>query len=73
MRLKRNLSNANEKSKSTIIFSRNKRETKIFKHYDLDSNYVDYRHDEIYHSRFYERKKRFKYTKFTNFDKNRIE
>ena len=46
---------------------------KTHKHHDLDQNYVDYRHDEIYDSKHYERKKRFKYSKLSSFDENRIE
>ena len=59
--------------KSTINFSRNERETKTHKHHDLDQNYVDHRHDEVYDSRHYEREKRFKYLKLSSFDENRIE
>ena len=59
--------------KSTIILSRNKRETKTHKHHDLDQNYVDHRHDEIYDSRHCEREERLKYSKLSNFDEDRIE
>ena len=62
-----------KKRKSTIILSRNERETKTHKHHDLDQNYVDHRYDEIYDSRHYEREKRFKYSKLSSFDENRIE
>ena len=68
---RQNVKNVKE-TKSTIILSRNEREAKTFKHQNLDQNYID-RYDEVYDSRFYEREKRFKYTKFTNFNKNRIE
>ena len=62
-----------KKKKSTIIFSRNERETKTHKHHDLDQNYVDHRDDEIYDSRHYEQEERFKYLKLSSFDENRIE
>ena len=69
---RQNVKNVKEK-KSTIIFFRNEREAKTYKHYDLDQNYVERRHDEIYDSKLYKREERFKYSKFSNFDKNRIE